>query len=81
MSLYIEYIWLNMIQASLGLLYDARVLLNLDTFTNPERFFLVLVLILLFIHTLHYFSAISHGLFIFDVVITTLGLDVLGNYL
>ena len=60
-----------MIQDSLGLLCDSCVLLNMDTFTDPEQDFLVFMLILLYIHLIDYFLEIPHALFIFGVVITT----------
>ena len=56
-SLYMSAILRNMIQASLGSLCEALLLIKLDTFTNPIWVFnsLVFMLILLFIHPLNYY--------------------------
>ena len=77
-----DILW-NMVQASIGSLYNARVLPKLDNFTNPEQEFLILVfmLILLFIHTLDYFPLIPYGWLFFGIVITPLILDGLDDVL
>ena len=81
MSRYIAVILWNIIQASLVSLCDTRLFLNMDNFTNPERdFFLVFMLILLFIQTLDHFPEIPDGRFFFDVAIIAPGPDGLKMY-
>ena len=62
----------NIIQSILGSLCVDRLLINLDTFTNPELdFFLDFIITLLFIHVLDSFEEIPEGLLLLGVVITT----------
>ena len=69
------------IKAILGSLCYACVLLMLDNSTNPEQDVLVFGIIFFFIHTLDYFPAIPHELFIFDAVIITIRIECLDNIL